>query len=750
MNKLTILSIFCSLLVTFGCKENSPKNQFPLSLDNKVDSVLNSLTLDEKIGQLNQVMADFSTALDTVKGINIAQEVRMGRVGSICNSLGLDSKIELQKIAVEQSRSKIPLLFALDVVHGYQTIFPIPLGASASFDISEIERGAQMQAEEMSADGIMWTFAPMVDISRDARWGRCMEGAGEDTWWATQVGAAQIRGFQGKDYSKPNTVLACAKHFAAYGTVEGGREYNVTDISEIVMREVYLPPFKAAVDEGCATFMDAFTTFNRIPATCNNQLNNEILKKEWGFKGIVISDANSVTELMNHNIAADTAQAAELAINAGCDVDLAGYSYITKLKILVNSGKVAESVINESVKRLLQLKFAMGLFDNPYRYFEKVRRDTTMLNARFKQASLDMARKSLVLLKNENNLLPIKKDIKKLAIIGQLANSHENNDYIGNWAAIGKSTEAINLLEGIKAKVSPETQLLYAEGGNAYGNCPPNMIAKAVEAARKADVVVIAMGENGYMSGECASRTDIGLPNNMEELVRAVVATGKPVVAVLFTGRPLAIKWVAEIIPSILCAWHPGTMGGTAISDALFGDYNPQGKLPITFPQNVGQVPIYYNQFNTSRAPIDEADKRWGVTGWSDVSRKPLWPFGFGLSYSNFEYGKLKIDKDTIGLTDTLSISVEIKNTTPIVGTETVQLYIRDLVGEVIRPLKELKGVKKLTIAGNQSKTATFKLTAKQLEYVHSNFQYSVEPGTFEVMVGTNSQSVQKVKFHLK
>ena len=732
-----LVFLFCGMLV--AAERNN--------LEARVDSVLQLMTLEEKVGQLNQLKGAYSTDIYE-QNVVLEDEIRAGRVGAITPSVDMDQKIAWQKIAVDESRLGIPLIYSADVLHGYKTIFPVPIAQAASWDLETIELAERIAAIEMSSQGLHWTFAPMVDVSSDPRWGRVMEGPGEDPYLAGQIARAEVRGFQGDDLSQPNTVLACAKHFAAYGAPQGGMEYNAVDVSERELRETYLPSFHAAVDEGVATIMNAFNTIARVPSSCNPLLLNQILKTEWGFQGFTVSDANSLYELIPHGVAADKREAALKCILAGSDTDLWGQVYMDELAQLVRDGLVPESLVDASVRRVLRYKFDLGLFDDPYLYFNFTRRDTTLLHPAHKQAALDLARKSLVLLKNEGNLLPLQQEkYGTIALIGPLADSRVYRDLMGNWAAEGDINDVITIRQGLQEQVGPGTRLLYAKGCEAWGRLTDELTREAVATAHQADVVVLALGEHGYETGECASKTDISLPGDQEKLARAIYDTGKPVVLLLFNGRPLTMAWESENIPAILECWEPGTMAGKAVADVLFGEYNPSGKLPITFPLNQGQIPISYRVFNTGRPRLGPEDDRWGVAKWSDAPNEPLYPFGFGLSYTTFEYGDIEPDRSTIGMKDTLQIHIDVTNAGDMDGEEIVQLYIRDLVADVSRPLKELKGFRKVFIRAGETRSITFRLTEMDLRYWNMNMEYVTDPGEFMVMVGPNSVDLKQAGF---
>ena len=715
------------------------------SIERRVDAMLRRMSLEEKIGQLNQY--DWSIVKTLNSGSFVEKEIKKGRVGSLLNIHGAKKTRDIQKIAVEKSRLGIPVLFATDVIHGYKTIFPIPLGEAASWDLEAIEKSARTAAVEASAAGLHWTFAPMVDISRDPRWGRVMEGAGEDPYLGSRIAAARVRGFQGRKPGEAGTILACAKHFAGYGAVEAGKEYNTVIISKRNLREVYLPPFKAAVDAGVATVMNSFSDFDGVPASGSRYLVHDILKTEWGFKGFTVSDYGSFWEMIVHGVAANRYEAAELAMNAGSDMDMQSKVYIDNLANLVKDGKIKESQIDDAVRRVLRMKFQMGLFDDPYRYCDQQREKELLLCAKHLEAARDVARKSIVLLKNEGNLLPLKKDIKTIAVIGQLADSKV--DMFGNWYAEGDVSSAVTLLTGIRDKVGGQARILYAQGYEKYGAGTDELIDKAADTAKQADVIVLVIGENGNMSGECASRANPVLPGREEDLVRAIHKTGKPTVVVLMNGRPLIINQVSENMQAILETWFLGTQAGNAVADVLFGDYNPSGKLPMSFPCAVGQIPVYYSYKNTGK-PSVRGGPAWGVSKYSDIPNEPLYPFGFGLSYTTFEYSDVKLSKNRIKINEPLEIKVTVKNTGQVEGEEVVQLYIRDLVASVTRPVKELKGFQKINLSAGESKEVVFTLTSADLAFYDRDMNFRAEPGEFKVFVGTNSQDVKEASFYLE
>lgn len=719
------------------------------NIDQKADSVLKLMTLEEKIGQLNQLSIEFATGGDQAKSnLSLEEQVKRGQVGSFLNTQNMEYKMKLQKIAVKESRMKIPLIFALDVIHGYKVAFPIPLAESCSWDLAAIEKAERTAAEMAAAHGIHWTFAPMMDVGRDPRWGRVMEGSGEDTYLGAKIAAARVKGFQGEDLSKPNTILACAKHFAAYGFGESGREYNAVEMSERQLREVVLPPFKAAVDAGIGTFMNSFNTIAAVPASGHKHLVKDILKTEWKFQGFVVSDWESISEMLNHGVAEDSADVARLAIaNQASDMDMVSQVYFKTLKKLVEQGKVPQSNIDDACKRILKMKFALGLFDDPMRYFDVKRREASLKNLAYKENARDMARKSMVLLKNEQNLLPLKKDIQTIALIGPMADGKYDRDYMSFWTFGTEQKDVTTLYQGLKNKL-PKTNILTASVCGFMGDCKEEAIKQAVELAQKADVVILAVGENGERNGECRSRANINLPGNQQDLIKAVLATGKAIVTVLFNGRPLDLSWESKNLSTILEAWQPGTEAGNAVADVLFGDYNPSGKLTMSFPVSVGQIPVYYNQLPTGRVATEP--KQMWKSVYYDIPNEPLYPFGYGLSYTTFEYGELSLSKSEIAANETLEANITVKNTGKYDGEEVVQLYIRDLVADVSRPVKELKGFQKISLKARESKTVTFKLTVEDLKYWNADLVYKADPGKFKLMVGPSSATLKEKFFVLK
>lgn len=707
-------------------------------ISRKVDSVLALMTLEEKIGQMTLYTTDWGSTGPTIRP-GYADDIRSGRCGALFNSHTAAFTRELQRVAVEESRLKIPLLFGYDVIHGYKTIFPIPLGEAASWDMAAIERSAEVAAAEAAAGGLHWTFAPMVDITRDPRWGRVMEGAGEDTYLGVQIARARVKGFQGESFDNADRVLACVKHFAGYGAPVAGRDYNTVDMSERMFREVYLPPYKAAVEAGAWTVMTSFNELDGVPATGNSWLLTDILRGEWGFTGFVVTDYTSINEMVNHGIVANEKEAGELSVLAGVDMDMQGAVYQNHLKKSAGEGKIPEARIDESVRRILRMKFMLGLFDDPYKFCSEEREKRVILSAEHQEASRDVARKSMVLLRNEG-VLPLSKDIKTLAVIGPLADDQDN--LLGAWSGSGEGRHCVSLLSGIRSKLGKGTNVLYAKGCEIEGESQSGF-AEALAAAEKADAVVLAIGENRDMSGEAAARAIIRIPGQQEELARRLAATGKPVAVVLMNGRPLAIPWLAENAPALLECWWLGTQAGNAIADVLFGDYNPSGKLPISFPRHEGQIPVFYSEKNTGR-PYNP-DSKWN-SKYLDLPNTPQFPFGYGLSYTTFRYGKPRVDKTVFRRGQEVKLSVTVENTGRRAGEEVVQLYVRDLVGSVTRPVRELKGFQKISLRPGEQREVQFTLTENSLAFYTRTMEWAAETGSFDLMVGGSSDDVQTVR----
>src|SRR4051812_3974635 len=710
-----------------------------------VDSILARMTLAEKLGQLNQPSgAGIATGPGGGERATRMADLRRGGIGSFLNVVGADTTRALQRIAVEETRLHIPLVFGLDVIHGFRTVFPVPLGEAASFDPSLAERAARIAATEAAAAGIDWTFAPMVDIARDPRWGRIVEGAGEDPYLGALFAAARVRGFQGSDLSAADAIAATAKHFAAYGAAEGGRDYNVAEVSERTLRDVYLPPFFGAACAGAATFMASFNEIAGVPSHANRHLLTDILRNEWKYDGMVVSDYTGVWELINHGVAADSTQAAELAIHAGVDMDMVSELYVRKLAASVAAGRTRQADIDEAVRRVLRFKYRLGLFKDPYARRDAARERTAMLTPASRAAAREAARRSIVLLKNEQSTLPLRKDLASLAVIGALA--ADSNVVLGNWGALGRREDAVPVLDGIRRVVSPRTTVTYAAGANPTSSDTTG-IAEAVRVARAADVIVLVIGETADMSAEAESRSTLDLPGAQQQLANALHATGKPIVVVLMNGRPLAIDRLQETMPAILETWFLGVEAGNGIADVLFGDANPGGKMPVTTPRVVGQVPIYYDHKNTGRPP-DPAVK-WTSKYW-DIPFTPLYPFGFGLSYTTFAIGAPRLNATTIGARDSLRIAVDVTNTGSRAGDEVVQLYVRDDVGSVTRPVMQLRRFQRLTLAPGERRTVTFTLSVRDLAFYDLAMRRVAEPGTFHVFVGPNSRDVQSATFTLR
>lgn len=725
-------------------------------IDKKVDSLLQIMTLEEKIGQLNQYNGFWEITGPAPKEGQAAKkynDLKNGWVGSMLNVKGVKDVYAMQKIAVEQTRLGIPLLFGFDVIHGHKTISPIPLAEAASWDLDAIRKSAEVAAEEAAAEGINWTFAPMVDVSRDARWGRVMEGAGEDTYLGSKIAEARVKGFQG-DLTSNKNILACAKHFAGYAFAESGRDYNTVSVSDEVLHNVILPPFKASVAAGVKTFMNSFNELNGIPATGSKYLQRDILKKEWNFSGFVVSDWGSINEMIAHGYAKDSKHAAEIALNAGSDMDMESYAYVEHLSALVKEGKVNETLINDAARRILKVKFELGLFENPYKYCNEAYEKATVGKKEIHDAVLDVAKKSIVLLKNENSLLPLPKSGKKIALIGALAN--DKTSPLGSWRIAAQDNTAISVLEGMQQYKNNE--LTFAKGADLttgrtqfIWETPINTTDKsgfseAIEVAKKADVVVLVLGEHGLQSGEGRSRTEIDLPGVQQNLLEEVYKVNKNIVLVLNNGRPLAIPWAAEHIPAIVEAWHLGTQSGNAIAQVLYGDYNPSGKLPMTFPRNVGQLPIYYNYKNTGRPTMNEPESVFW-SHYSDEKNTPQFAFGFGLSYSKFEYSDLKLSAKSLSNKGSLKVSVTLKNNSNVAGKEVVQLYIRDMIGSTTRPVKELKGFEMVALNPFESKIITFEIKEETLAFYTANQKWETEAGDFKVFVGGSSDKTLESNF---
>ena len=730
--KKIFLSIF---LAGLGITVSAQK-----SIDQKVTELMAKMTLEEKIGQLNQYNDDITATGPVTKDADKAGQVRAGKLGSILNAIGAKNTKNWQDQAM-QSRLKIPLLFGQDVIHGFRTTFPIPLGETATWDMNLIEKSARIAATEASAYGIHWTFAPMVDIGRDPRWGRVMEGAGEDTYLGTLVGKARVKGFQGNGLGNKDAVMACAKHFAAYGAAVGGRDYNSVDMSLRQLHETYLPPFKAVSDMGVATFMNSFNDINGIPATGNKYLQRDLLKGAWNFQGFVVSDWGSIGEMIPHGFAKDNKDAALKAIIAGSDMDMESRSYTNHLAELVKEGKVDIQFIDDAVRRILTKKYELGLFDDPYRFINEKREKEQANNPEHRKFAREIGAKSIVLLKNENQLLPLSPTTKKVAIIGPFAKATVENHGFWSIAFPDDSQRIVTQFDGIKAQLDKNSELLYAKGCNANDN-DKSLFAEAVETAKKADVVIMTLGEGHAMSGEAKSRSNIHFSGVQEDLLKEIAKTGKPIILMINAGRPLVFDWASENIPTIVYTWWLGTEAGNSIADVLFGKINPGGKLPMTFPRTEGQIPIYYNHYNTGRPAKNNTDRNY-VSAYIDLDNDPAYPFGFGLSYTTFQYSDVNVSATQLKGNQTLTASVTLTNSGNYDGEEVVQLYIRDLVGKVVRPVKELKGFQKIFLKKGESKTVSFNITPEDLKFYDDELNFDWESGEFDIMIGTNSAQVQ-------
>jgi len=719
-----------------------------------VDSVLAGLTLEEKLGQLTQNVLSAAVTGPQLPEASAA-DIRAGRIGSFLGTSGAEVTRNLQRVAMEQSRAKIPLLFAYDVIHGFRTIFPTPLAEAASWDPAAVERGARVAAAEGAANGLHWTFAPMVDIARDPRWGRIVEGSGEDPYLGSVMAAARVRGFQGADsttgvahkFRDTLTLIATAKHFVAYGAAEGGRDYNVADVPPRTLREIYLPPFHAAANAGAGSVMASFNELDGVPMHANRDLIDGVLRREWGWDGILVSDYTGVMELLNHGAAADSAEAARISIDAGVDVDMVSTFFLKKLPAEVGAGRVPIAVIDSAVRRVLRAKYERGLFQDPYRYSSVARERALTLAPAFVREARDMARRSIVLLKNEGGVLPLRKNLGAIAVIGPLAD--DSASALGAWAGAGRPQDVVTPLAGIRQAVGAGGRVLYARGAPA-DTADSSGFAEAVRVAREADAVVLVIGEREDMSGEAHSRASLDLPGVQSELAQAVYAAaraaGKPMVVVLMNGRPLSVPWLADNVPAIVEAWHLGVQTGPALADVIFGDFNPGGKLPVSFPRTVGQVPTYYNHKNTGRPPVEGI--RWN-SKYIDVPWTPLWPFGHGLSYTTFAYGPPRISKTEIQPTDSLTVSVDVTNSGTLDGDEVVQVYVRDDAASVTRPVKMLKGFRRVTLRAGERRTLTFTLRPQDLAFYDIRMRHVVEPGTFTVWAAGSSVGGQPVRFRV-
>jgi beta-glucosidase len=754
LNKsLFVFFIICSFTAN---AQSNKMNDF-------IHNLMKKMTLEEKIGQLNLVTPG-GAVTGAVVSKDVDDKIRKGQVGGLFGITGPDKIRRAQEIAVNNSRLHIPLLFGLDVIHGHRTIFPIPLGLSSSWDTAMIKKSARIAANEATADGLNWVYSPMVDIARDPRWGRIAEGSGEDPFLGSQIAQVMVEGYQGSDLSKDTTVMACVKHFALYGAAEAGRDYNTVDMSKVKMYNEYLPPYKAAVDAGVGSIMTSFNTIDGIPATANKWLLTDLLRKQWGFKGLVVTDYTSISEMVNHGMG-DDKKVAELALNAGVDMDMVSEDILKYAAQLVKEGKVSAKTIDDACTRILEAKYKLGLFDDPYRYCNDQRAKTELMS----QANLEEARKiaarSFVLLKNDKQVLPLKKS-GTIALIGPLADSKRN--MLGTWSVSGDPEKSVTIMQGIKNIAGNDVNILYAKGANISDDAefikrvnvfgeeitvdkksPEEMLNEAVETANKADVVVAVLGEAADMTGESSSMTHIGLQESQENLLKALVKTGKPIVLVLMNGRPMTLTWEDAHVNGILDVWFGGTEAGNAVADVLFGNYNPSGKLTVTFPRNVGQIPIYYNHLNTGR-PFHPGDSPKFKSDYLDASNDPLYPFGYGLSYTIFSYSDISLSNKTVNPNGKITATVTVTNTGTVTGKETVQLYIRDMVGSIARPVKELKGYQQVTLAPGESKKVSFTISVSDLKFYNSDLKYVYEPGNFKVFIGTNSRDVKEADFQLK
>ncbi|WP_422359739.1 beta-glucosidase BglX [Reichenbachiella sp.] len=758
------LAIAIVTIALSACRNSTSNSNASAPFEAEVDSLLSLMTIEEKAGQLNLYAGSWEftgPVPEDVDNQKKFENIKSGRVGAMLNVITAEGTREAQKLAIENSRLGIPLLFGYDVIHGYKTMMPIPLAQAASWDAEIAKSGAEVAAKEASASGINWTFAPMMDIARDARWGRMMESPGEDPYLASYMSKAWIEGFQGGDLSNKATIAACAKHFAAYGFAEAGRDYNTVDISMQTLYNMVLPPFKAASEAGVASFMNSFNEIGGVPANGSELLQRELLKGAWNYQnGFVVSDWGSIGEMITHGFAADTLEAGYKALTAGSDMDMEAHIYENSLEELVSSGKISEEILDDAVRRILTIKFQLGLFANPYRYSDVEREKSDLLTKENLQVAREAARKSIVLLKNENNLLPLSKKGQSIAVIGSLA--ADKDVPLGSWRAQANEGSAVSVWEGIQQAVDNKSSVTFAQGYTLtkgrrqfvyeleFVEGDQSGFADAINLAKKVDVVVLALGEDCWQSGEGRSQTDIGLKGDQLDLMYELLKVNRNIVVTLMNGRSLAIPALDENIPAILEVWHLGSEAGNAIADVLFGDYNPSGKLPVSFPRNVGQCPIYYNHKNGGRPTTNPHDA--GMVFWShytDSPNTPLYPFGYGLSYTTFEYADLKLSSSEMNQADQITASVKVKNTGMVDGQETVQLYIRDYVGSVTRPVKELKGFEKITLKPGEEKEVQFTINNETLSYYRADLSFGSEPGKFAVMIGGNSQKILTTDFRL-
>jgi beta-glucosidase len=724
-----------------------------------VSGLMKKMTVDEKIGQLNLVTGGMAIT-GSVTNNGIADGVKKGAIGGIFGLYGTDNVRKMQEAAVKGTRLHIPLIFGLDVIHGHRTIFPIPLGMSATWDLGLIEQSAHIAAKEATAEGLNWVFSPMVDIARDARWGRISEGSGEDPWYGGQVAAAMVKGYQGTSLKNADAVMACVKHFALYGAAEAGREYNTVDMSKIAMYNYYLPPYKAALDAGAGSFMSSFNVVDGVPATTNKWLLTDLLRKQWGFNGFVVSDYTSLNEVTNHGLG-DLQTVSALALKAGLDMDMVGEGFLSTLKKSLQQGKVTMADIDLACRRVLEAKYKLGLFQNPYKSINAQKEKTDVFTDANRKAARITAEHSFVLLKNANQILPLKKSGGSIAVVGPLADN--KRDMLGTWVIAGEWEKSVSVLEGIKHVVNDDVKVTYAKGANITDDTtfmkrlnfgpgmvsldpksPQDMLEEAVKTAKKADIIVAVVGESQSMSGESSSRSDISIPESQQLMLKALAKLGKPIVIVLFNGRPLTLTWENDNAAAILDVWAPGTEAGNAVAEVLFGNYNPSGKLTTTFPRGVGQIPLYYNHLNTGR-PYSSGPTKF-KSNYLDISNNPLYPFGYGLSYSKFSYSNVKVSKTQLKGNEILTATVTVTNDGPYAGEEVVQLYISDPAASISRPVKELKDFKKINLQIGEKQDVTFKITPQQLKFYNSQLKYDWEPGSFIIQVGTNSADTKTAK----
>lgn len=755
---LLMLAMIGSLHAQPGTKQAGDKE-----MDKFVSDLMKKMTLDQKIGQLN-LPGSGDIVTGQASNSDIGKKIKDGHVGGLFNIKGVEKIRAVQKVAVEESPLKIPLIFGMDVIHGYQSVFPIPLGLAASWDMPLIERSARVAAMEASADGICWTFSPMVDLCRDPRWGRIAEGHGEDPFLGAEIAKAFVRGYQGNDLKADNTIMACVKHFALYGASEAGRDYNTVDMSRLRMYNEYFPPYKGAIDAGVGSVMASFNEIDGIPATGNRWLLTEVLRNQWGFDGFVVTDYTGINEMIAHGMG-DLQTVSALALKAGADMDMVGEGFLTTIKKSLDEGKITEADVNLACRRVLEAKYKLGLFDDPYKYADPKRAATEVYTAENRRIARETATRTFVLLKNEQKVLPLKKQ-GNIALIGPLADAKENMP--GTWSVAADFEKAISVRQGMEELLKGKANILYAKGSNVYSDSALEarvsifgkptgrdnrteqaMIDEALQVAAKADVIVAVMGEAAEMSGESSSRSDIEIPATQRRLMAELLKTGKPIVMVLFTGRPLAMQWENEHIPAILNVWFGGSEAGYAVADVLFGDVVPSGKLPSTFPKNVGQVPLYYNHKNTGR-PLDGAWFQKFRSNYLDVDNEPVYPFGFGLSYTTFRYGEPVLSSNTITMDGKIEVRLSVTNTGDYDAEEVVQLYIRDMVGSITRPVKELKDFQKIMLRKGESRQVIFTIDAEDLKFYNSELQYVAEPGDFKVFVGGNSRDVKEASFVLK